>query len=80
MKAYHIKNYGDPTTVLELVETDEPKPKNAEILVKVCATTINDYDWSITTGKPFAYRLIFGIFAPRKKLMVPGMEVAGIVY
>ncbi len=79
MKAYNIKNYGEPDKVLRLIETEQPEPKNTEVQVKVCATTINDYDWCITTGKPFAYRLFFGIFSPRKKLMIPGMEVAGIV-
>ena len=79
MKAYSIKNYGAPDQVLRLLETEQPQPKNTEVLVKVCATTINDYDWSITTGKPFTYRLIFGIFKPKKKLRIPGMEVAGIV-
>ena len=79
MKAYNIKNYGEPDKVLRLIEAEQPEPKNTEVQVKVCATTINDYDWCITTGKPFAYRLFFGIFSPRKKLMIPGMEVAGIV-
>ena len=79
MKAYNIKNYGEPDKVLRLKEIKQPKPKNTEVQVKVCATTINDYDWCITTGKPFAYRLFFGIINPRKKLMIPGMEVAGIV-
>ena len=79
MKAYSIKNYGEPDKVLRLIEAEQPKPKNTEVLVKVCATTINDYDWCITTGKPFAYRLIFGIFTPKKKLRIPGMEVAGNV-
>ncbi len=79
MKAYNLKNYGAPDKVLKLIETEPPEPKNTEVMVKVCATTINDYDWSITTGKPYDYRLIFGIFSPRKKLLTPGMEVAGIV-
>jgi NADPH:quinone reductase-like Zn-dependent oxidoreductase len=79
MKAYNIKNYGEPVKVLSLTEVEQPEPKNTEVLVKVRATTINDYDWSLTTGKPFAYRLLFGIFSPRKKLIIPGMEVAGIV-
>jgi len=79
MKAYNIKNYGAPDKVLKLKETKQPEPKSTEVQVKVCATTINDYDWCITTGKPFAYRLFFGITNPRKKLMIPGMEVAGIV-
>jgi len=79
MKAYNIKNYGEPAKVLRLIEAEQPEPKNTEVQVKVCATTINDYDWCITTGKPFAYRFLFGLFSPRKKLMIPGMEVAGIV-
>jgi NADPH:quinone reductase-like Zn-dependent oxidoreductase len=79
MKAYNIKNYGEPHKVLRLIEVEKPEPKNTEVLVKVCATTVNDYDWCITTGKPFAYRLIFGIFSPKKKLRLPGMEVSGIV-
>ena len=79
MKAYNIKNYGEPDKVLSLIEAEQPEPKNTEVLVKVRATAINDYDWCLTTGKPISYRLFFGIFSPRKKLMTPGMEVAGIV-
>ena len=79
MKAYNIKNYGEPVKVLRLKEIKQPEPNDTEVQIKVCATTVNDYDWCITTGKPFAYRLFFGIFSPRKKLRTPGMEVAGIV-
>ena len=79
MKAYWIKNYGAPDKVLKLLEAELPVPKNTEVLLKVYATTINDYDWCVTTGKPFTYRLIFGLFSPKRKLRIPGMEVAGIV-
>lgn len=79
MKAYHFKKYGEPDKVLRLIETEQAAPKDSEVRVKVFATTINDYDWCITTGKPFAYRLFFGLFSPRKKLRIPGMELAGIV-
>jgi NADPH:quinone reductase-like Zn-dependent oxidoreductase len=79
MKAYTLKKYGDPEEVLELKEVAMPEPGPGEVLIKVRASAINDYDWCITTGKPYAYRLLFGIFRPRKKLRIPGMEVAGIV-
>ena len=79
MKAYKIKKYGPPDQVLRLVDTEQPEPLNSEVKIKVCATSINDYDWCITTGKPFAYRIFFGILSPKKKLMIPGMEVSGIV-
>ncbi|SHJ80222.1 NADPH:quinone reductase [Arenibacter nanhaiticus] len=61
------------------MEAEQPKPKSIEVKIKVYATAINDYDWCITTGKPLAYRLFFGLFCPKKKIMIPGMEVAGIV-
>ncbi|TAI49794.1 NAD(P)-dependent alcohol dehydrogenase [Flagellimonas allohymeniacidonis] len=79
MKAYNIKNYGEPEKVLRLLDVEQPEPKDTEVQVKVCATTINDYDWCIATGKPFAYRLFFGLFRPKRKLRIPGMELAGIV-
>ena len=79
MKAYKILKYGEPDQVLSLIEAERPEPKNTEVQVKVFATTINDYDWCVTTGKRFAYRLLFGIFGPRKKITTPGMEVARIV-
>ena len=79
MKAYTLKSYGAPDKVLQLSEVDQPEPKENEVRLKVCATTVNDYDWCLTTGKPFAYRLFFGLFRPRKKIRIPGMEVSGMV-
>jgi len=79
MKAYNINTYGEPSKVLILKDVEKPEPKNTEVQVRIFATTINDYDWCITRGKPYAYRLFFGIFKPRKKLIIPGMELAGVV-
>ena len=79
MKAYILKTYGKPKEVLNLQEVDNPEPKRNKVLVKVHATTVNDYDWCITTGSPLAYRLFYGLFKPRKKLAIPGMELSGIV-
>ncbi|MGI9530539.1 NAD(P)-dependent alcohol dehydrogenase [Lutimonas sp.] len=79
MKAYTIERYGKPGEVLQLMDVEKPKPHGSEVLVKVCATAINDYDWCISTGKPRSYRLIFGLFNPKKKMRIPGMELAGIV-
>ncbi|MCG8582000.1 MAG: NAD(P)-dependent alcohol dehydrogenase [Bacteroidales bacterium] len=79
MKAYSINRYGNPDEVLRLVEVEPKQPKYKEVKLKVCATSINDYDWCITSGKPLSYRLIFGLFRPGKKMRIPGMELAGIV-
>lgn len=52
-------------------------PGEKEVLVKIHATAINDYDWSMVRGKPYLYRLMFGFLKP--KYPVPGMELAGTV-
>lgn len=79
LKTYSVTTYGNPEEVLTLLEKDKPKPVGKQVLLKVMATTINDYDWSITSGEPLSYRLLFGLRKPRKKFQNPGMEVAGIV-
>lgn len=63
--------------MLAVREVAKPLPKNHEVLVKVRATAINDYDWSLVRGKPHLYRLMFGLFRPKVK--IPGMELAGMV-
>ena len=77
MKALVFKEYGPPEKVLSIQEVNKPIPNKDEVLVRVLATAINDYDWSMVTGKPLVYRLLFGLFAP--KAQTPGMELAGRV-
>ncbi len=60
MKAFLARKYGPP----ELIQAEEipvPTPESDELLVKVVATTINDFDWSMVTGKPAIYKLLFGL-------------------
>lgn len=54
-----------------------PKPSGRHVLVRVHATTVNDYDWSMVRGRPYIYRLFFGLFRPWQT--VPGMELSGVV-
>ena len=61
MKAIIQEKYGTPTEVLNMGIAPLPEPRENEVLIRIKATTINDYDWSITTGKPGIYRLIFGL-------------------
>lgn len=77
MKAIRFKKYGNPQVVLELAEMDKPIPKGNELLIRIKASTINDFDWSVVSGKPYVYRLLFGLFKPKKQ--IPGMELSGIV-
>jgi len=76
MKAIVIEKYGQPDT-LELKDIDKPIPKKNEVLIKIHATAINDYDWSFVRGKPYIYRLMFGITKPKRQ--IPGMELSGTV-
>ena len=77
MYAVICKRYGAPNEVLEISSVDRPVPEKDEVLVKVCATAINDYDWSMVRGKPYLYRLMFGIRRPKHQ--IPGMELSGVV-
>ncbi len=76
MKAVVIEKYGPPEN-LKLKEVDKPTPNDNEVLVKIHAAAVNDFDWSMVRGKPFLYRLLFGILKPKHQ--IPGMELAGTV-
>jgi NADPH:quinone reductase-like Zn-dependent oxidoreductase len=74
MKAIVYEKYGTPD-VLELREVDTPTPKDDEVLIRVHAVSINDWDWGLLEGTPLMYRLLSGLFRPRKKIL--GSDVAG---
>jgi len=74
MKAIVYTKYGTPD-VLELKEVDKPIPKDNEVLVKVHAASINDWDWALLQGIPFINRLLNGLLKPKKKIL--GSDIAG---
>jgi len=76
MKAIVCARYGPPEH-LQLRDVPVPVPKDRQVLVRVFATPVNDYDWSMVLGQPRVYRLLFGLFRPRRP--IPGMELAGVV-
>ncbi|WP_373519427.1 NAD(P)-dependent alcohol dehydrogenase [Pricia sp.] len=76
MKAIVCEKYGPPST-LQIKEVTQPVPKEKEVLVKVHAAAINDYDWSMVRGRPHLYRLFFGVTKPKRP--IPGMELAGTI-
>ena len=75
MKYYVLKAYGK-TPQLEIIDDAMPLLLEDDILVEVSYSAINDYDWSLSTGIPFLYRLMFGLLRPKLK---PGMEMSGVV-
>lgn len=76
MKAMIHTKYGPPD-VLELRDVEKPVPKNEEVLVRVHAASINDWDWGLLRGKPFVNRMLYGVRKP--KVPILGCDIAGQV-
>lgn len=76
MKAIVYTKYGTPD-VLELKEVDKPIPRDDEVLIKVHAASINDWDWMALNGESFVTRLIHGLLKPKIKIL--GCDIAGRV-
>lgn len=73
MKAIVYTKYGTPD-VLELKEIDKPVPKDNEVLVKIYAASLNDWDDGLLRGD-FINRLINGLLKPKRKIL--GSDIAG---
>src|SRR2546421_5467351 len=73
LKAIVYTKYGGPE-VLQVQETEKPYPKDDEVLIKVYAVSINDWDWGLLQGD-FINRLLYGLVTPRKKIL--GSDIAG---
>jgi len=73
LKAIVYTKYGGPE-VLQVKEIDKPCPKDNEVLVKVHAASINDWDWGLLQGD-FINRLLNGLMKPKKKIL--GSDIAG---
>src|SRR5438132_115611 len=76
MKAIVQDKYGSPD-VLNLRDVDKPEPLDDEVLVRVHAAAVNTADWIALTGRPYAARLAFGLFRPKRR--IPGIAMAGLV-
>ena len=72
MKAIVYEKYGGPE-VLKIKEVKKPTPKDNEVLIKVYASSINDWDWNLLKGN---FQGRNGAFLkPRYKIL--GSDVAG---
>lgn len=76
MKAIVSPKYGPPE-VLEFREIEKPTPKDGEVLVRVHAASINQYDWHLLTADIFLVRFNMGFWKP--KYPIPGADIAGRV-
>jgi NADPH:quinone reductase-like Zn-dependent oxidoreductase len=71
-----MERYGPPD-VLELRDVEKPTPKADEVLVRVHAASVNDWDWGLLKGTPFVNRMLHGLFTP--KVQIIGGDIAGRV-
>ena len=76
MKAVVYTKYGTPD-VLELVDIAKPVPNDDEVLIRVHAVSINDWDWGLLQGDTLVNRLFYGLLKPRRKIL--GSDIAGRV-
>lgn len=71
-----MKSYGTPD-VLQLQDVARPTPKADEVLVRVHAASVNDWDWGMLRGTSFLIRVLNGLFTPKVRII--GCDIAGRV-
>ena len=71
MKAFILERYGK-SEPLRMADLPEPEPREGEVLVKVCAASVNILDSKIRSGE-------FKLLLPYKTPFILGHDVAGIV-
>jgi len=77
MKAFAQNGYGT-VDAYELVDVAMPVPSKDEVLVKVVASAVNDWEWGMLRT-PWLVRLFIGLRRPRGKFHVMGCDMAGRV-
>lgn len=76
MKAIVYYNYGSPD-VLKYEEIEKPTAADDEVLIKVCAGSVNPADFHFMRGEPFLIRPMSGLLKPKNTGV--GRDVAGQV-
>ncbi len=68
-----------PPEVLELRDVPKPVPARDEVLIRVHATTVTSAEAAMRRGEPLWGRVIIGVFRPRARMRVLGIELAGVI-
>jgi NADPH:quinone reductase-like Zn-dependent oxidoreductase len=75
LKAIVYTQYGTPD-VLKLMEVVKPTPLDNQVLVKINAVSLNDWDLGLLAGD-FVNRMLNGISKP--KIQILGSDIAGCI-
>ena len=78
MRAVVYDRYGPPE-VLRIEEVERPVPKDDQVLIRVHASTVNRTDTGLRGADYWISRFLTGLIRPRRKLRIPGTELAGEV-
>ena len=71
MRAWQVRQLGDPEQALELAETEEPRPGPGEVVIQVRAAALNFFDILLCRGE----------YQERPELpFTPGGEISGTVH
>lgn len=76
MRAVIRRRYGG-AELLELATLPRPVPRKDEVLVRVVAAGLDQGQWHLMTGQPYAMRLATGLIRPQQQVM--GKDLSGIV-
>ena len=76
MRAVVHDSFGS-ADVLEIRDIEKPTPADDEVLVRVCAASVNPADWYGVTGRPWVARPTMGFFKPKETRV--GVDFAGTV-
>ncbi len=71
MKALRYSQYG-PSSVLHVVDVDEPRPGPGQVRIRVRAVGINPFDWKVRSGA-------FGDTTPTRLPVIPHGDVSGVI-
>jgi hypothetical protein len=77
MKAAVYTRYARPEVVVQIADVEKPVPKDNEVLIKVCAASVNPLDGGLLEGRPYSARIMTGLSRP--KITRLGVDVAGQV-
>lgn len=76
MKSLIFRKYGT-TNDLEVKDVAMPTCTNNEVLIKIHAASVNDWDWGLLRGQPLINKILFGIFRPNVKTL--GVDISGTI-
>lgn len=78
MKAAVYEQYGSPS-VLTVREVLAPEPKDGQVRIAIGASTTTAACQMMRRGDTVMSRLVLGLFRPRRRFRILGLEIAGTV-